>query len=62
MIMYVYIEAGLSSHGGPATGKVETGPAGRRLFWLGMAATVVITALITRLATNALRENVPIAK
>jgi uncharacterized membrane protein YdjX (TVP38/TMEM64 family) len=58
-IMYVYIGAGLRSLSDMAVGGVETGPTGRVLFWAGMAATVVVTVVVTRLARKALRDNMP---
>jgi len=58
-LMYVYFGAGLRSLADAATGNVETGSAGRIFFWFGMAATVVVTVFVTRIARNALKQAVP---
>ncbi|MHC4365123.1 MAG: TVP38/TMEM64 family protein [Planctomycetota bacterium] len=58
-VMYVYFGAGLRSLADAATGNVETGTAGRIFFWFGMAATIVVTVFVTRIARKALRQTVP---
>ena len=58
-VMYVYFGAGLRSLAQLAAGEVEKGPAQRIFFWFGLAATIVVTVFVTRLARNALREAVP---
>lgn len=58
-LMYVYFGAGLRSLADAAAGNVETGTAGRIFFWFGMAATVVVTVFVTRIARNALKQAVP---
>ena len=58
-LMYVYFGAGLRSLADVAAGKVETGSAGRILFWFGLAATVAVTVFVTRIARKAIREAVP---
>ncbi|MHC4646502.1 MAG: TVP38/TMEM64 family protein [Planctomycetota bacterium] len=58
-VMYVYFGAGLRSLADAAAGKVQTGAAGRIFFWFGMAAAVVVTLFITRVARKALKEAVP---
>ena len=58
-IMYVYFGAGLRSLADVAAGNVEQGTAGRVFFWLGLAATVIVTVFVTRVARNALRHAVP---
>ncbi|MHC4126429.1 MAG: TVP38/TMEM64 family protein, partial [Planctomycetota bacterium] len=61
-LMYVYFGAGLRSLADAAAGNVETGTAGRIFFWFGMAATVVVTVFVTRIARNALKQAVPETK
>lgn len=58
-VMYVYFGAGLRSLADVASGQVEKGAAGKIFFWLGLAATMVVTIFITRLARNALKQAVP---
>lgn len=55
-IMYVYFGAGLRSLADAATGGIETGTTGRIFFWFGMAATIIVTVFVTRLARKALKE------
>ncbi len=55
-VMYVYFGAGLRSLAELSTGQVETGRAGRVFFLAGLAATVVVTVFVTRLARKALDE------
>jgi len=57
-VMYVYFGAGLRSLADVATGDVETGAAGKIFFWFGMAATIVVTVFVTRLARKALKDAV----
>jgi len=58
-VMYVYFGAGLRSLAQLAAGEVERGPAQRLFFWFGMAATIVVTVFVTRLARKALKQAVP---
>lgn len=58
-IMYVYFGATLRSLADAAAGNVETGAAGKIFFWFGLAATIVVTVFVTRIARKALREAVP---
>jgi uncharacterized membrane protein YdjX (TVP38/TMEM64 family) len=58
-VMYVYFGAGLRSLADVAAGQVEKGTAGRIFFWLGLAATIVVTVFVTRVARNALKQAVP---
>lgn len=60
-LMYVYFGAGLRSLADVAAGNVEKGMAGRLFFWFGLAATIVVTVFVTRIARNALRQAVPSA-
>ena len=57
-IMYVYFGAGLRSLADIAAGKVETGPAGQIFFWFGMAATIAVTVIVTRIARKAIKAEV----
>ncbi|MFC1793510.1 hypothetical protein ACFL3Q_07990 [Planctomycetota bacterium] len=38
---------------------MENGAAGRLFFWLGLAATIVVTVFVTRVARDALKHAVP---
>jgi pyruvate/2-oxoglutarate dehydrogenase complex dihydrolipoamide dehydrogenase (E3) component/uncharacterized membrane protein YdjX (TVP38/TMEM64 family) len=58
-IMYVYFGAGLRSLADAVAGNVETGIAGKIFFWFGMAATVLVTVFVTRLARKALKQAAP---
>jgi hypothetical protein len=42
-----------------AAGKVEGGPARMVLFFVGLAATVIVTVYVTRLARQALKQAIP---
>ncbi|MBN2130557.1 MAG: TVP38/TMEM64 family protein [Sedimentisphaerales bacterium] len=55
-VMYVYFGAGLRSLAELAAGQVQQGPGRRIFFWFGMAATIVVTVFVTRLARKALKE------
>jgi uncharacterized membrane protein YdjX (TVP38/TMEM64 family) len=57
-VMYVYFGAGLRSLADVATGDVETGVASKIFFWFGMAATIVVTVFVTRVARKALKDAV----
>ncbi|MHC4570124.1 MAG: TVP38/TMEM64 family protein [Planctomycetota bacterium] len=57
-VMYVYFGAGLRSFAELAAGNVEKGTAGRLFFWFGLAATIVVTVFVTRIARNALKQAV----
>jgi len=58
-VMYVYFGAGMHSLADVAAGQVEKGAAGRIFFWFGLLATIVVTAFVTRIARNALKQAVP---
>lgn len=53
-ILYVYIGTLAADLGALVSGDIETGLAGRALFLVGFAATLVLTVLVTRRATRAL--------
>lgn len=55
-VMYVYLGSAAQSLAAAAAGKTEGGSGERWFFFLGLAATVVVTVFITRIARRALRE------
>ncbi|MBL7184925.1 MAG: TVP38/TMEM64 family protein [Phycisphaerae bacterium] len=57
-VMYVYFGAALGSFAELAAGNVEKGVAGRLFFWFGLAATIVVTVFVTRIARKALKQAV----
>jgi uncharacterized membrane protein YdjX (TVP38/TMEM64 family) len=61
-VMYVYLGSTVKELGDIAAGSVEGGPAQLVLFFVGLAATVVVTVYVTRLARRALRQAVPDAE
>src|SRR5712671_4151418 len=61
-VMYVYLGSTVKELAGVAAGNVEGGPARRVLFFVGLAATVIVTVYVTRLARQALRQAVPDAE
>jgi uncharacterized membrane protein YdjX (TVP38/TMEM64 family) len=59
MVMFVYVGAGLRSFAEVAAyarGEGQIPPVYRVFFWAGLAATVVVTAMLTRLARKVLRR------
>ena len=61
-VMYIYLGSTVKELADVAAGNVEGGPARRVLFFVGLAATVVVTVYVTRLARRALRQAVPEAE
>jgi uncharacterized membrane protein YdjX (TVP38/TMEM64 family) len=61
-VMYVYLGSTVKELADVAAGNVEGGPARLVLFFVGLAATVVVTVYVTRLARQALRQAVPDAQ
>jgi uncharacterized membrane protein YdjX (TVP38/TMEM64 family) len=61
-VMYVYLGSTVKELADVAAGHVEGGPAQRVLFFVGLAATIVVTLYVTRLARRALRQAVPDAQ
>jgi uncharacterized membrane protein YdjX (TVP38/TMEM64 family) len=63
-VMYVYLGSTVKELADIAAGNVEGegGPARLVLFFVGLAATVVVTVYVTRLARRALRQAVPDAE
>jgi uncharacterized membrane protein YdjX (TVP38/TMEM64 family) len=55
-LMYVYLGSAARSLTDAAAGKVEGGWAGQVFFWVGLAATIVVAAFVTRLARKSLKE------
>jgi uncharacterized membrane protein YdjX (TVP38/TMEM64 family) len=58
-VMYVYLGSTLKTLADLAAGKIEGGVAQTVLFGIGLAATIVVTVFVTRLARNALQQAVP---
>jgi uncharacterized membrane protein YdjX (TVP38/TMEM64 family) len=58
-VMYVYLGSTVTELADIAAGNVEGVPARLVLFFVGLAATVVVTVYVTRLARRALRQAVP---
>jgi uncharacterized membrane protein YdjX (TVP38/TMEM64 family) len=58
-VMYLYLGSTLKELSDLASGKVEGGVGQRVFFFAGLAATVVVTGYVTRLARKALRQAVP---
>lgn len=53
--MYVYLGSLVTSASQLASGQTrETGPLGSVLYWGGLAATLIVTIVITRIAKRAL--------
>ncbi len=59
-VMYVYLGTSLKSLTEVAAGEVEGGTAMNVLFYVGLAATVAVTLLVTRMAKRALRDAVEV--
>lgn len=55
-LMYVYFGSAARSLADVAAGKVEGGVAGQAFFWLGLAATIVVTVYVTRVARRSLES------
>lgn len=53
-LMYTYFGSAARSLADVAAGKVEGGAAGQAFFWLGLAATIVVTVFVTRVARKSL--------
>ena len=58
-VMYVYLGSTATELADIAAGNVEGGPGRLVLFFVGLAATVIVTVYVTRLARQALRQAVP---
>ncbi len=55
-LMYTYFGSAARSLADVAAGKVEGGVAGQVFFWVGLAATVLVTIFVTRLARQSLES------
>jgi uncharacterized membrane protein YdjX (TVP38/TMEM64 family) len=60
-VLYVYLGTTIRELADLAAGNVERTLAQRVFFWAGLAVTVFVTVLVTRLARNALRRAAPAA-
>ena len=58
-VMYVYLGSAARSLTEVAAGEVSGGGAQRVLFWVGLAATLIVVVLVTRIARKAVREALP---
>ncbi len=58
-VMYVYLGSALKQLGDLASGRVAWGTPQKVLFFAGLAATVVVTVYVTRIARQALARAVP---
>lgn len=54
--LYVYAGTAAASLTAALSGEVDTGTGGQVLLWFGLAATVAVTVLVTRLASRALER------
>jgi uncharacterized membrane protein YdjX (TVP38/TMEM64 family) len=55
-VLYVYAGSVAASLTAALSGRVETGRTGQVLLWVGLAATLCVTVLVTRLANRALQR------
>jgi uncharacterized membrane protein YdjX (TVP38/TMEM64 family) len=55
-VLYVYAGSAAANIAEALSGKVETGTAGRVLLFAGLAATVIVTVIVTRLAKRYLDQ------
>jgi uncharacterized membrane protein YdjX (TVP38/TMEM64 family) len=55
-LMYVYFGSAARSLADVAAGNVERGRADQVFFWFGLGATILVAALVTRVARKSLRE------
>jgi uncharacterized membrane protein YdjX (TVP38/TMEM64 family) len=58
-VLFVYLGSALHSLAEAASGHIEKSPAQRALFWLGLASAVLLSVILTRIATKALKEAAP---
>jgi uncharacterized membrane protein YdjX (TVP38/TMEM64 family) len=58
-LMYVYLGSLVANIADLVAGKVEQTPEQRVLFYVGLAATVVVTVYVTRVARRALQRAIP---
>lgn len=58
-VAYVYIGSGLRSLAEAAAGEVEGGWTGRIFFWGGLAVSLAVMVVVTRIAQKAMKHAVP---
>ncbi len=58
-LAYCYIGSGLRSLTEVAAGQTEAGWVQRAFFWGGLAATVIVVAVVTRIAQKAMKQSIP---
>jgi uncharacterized membrane protein YdjX (TVP38/TMEM64 family) len=58
-ILFCYLGSALHNLAEAASGHIEKTPAQRALFWLGLLSAVLLSVLLTRIATKALKEAAP---
>ena len=58
-VMFVYFGSAARSLAAVAAGQVEGGSAQRVFFWFGLAATVIVAVIVTRIARRALNQAIP---
>ena len=58
-VLYVYLGSLVKNVADLLAGKVEGGTGGRILFFVGLAATVIVTILVTRAAKKAVAKAIP---
>jgi uncharacterized membrane protein YdjX (TVP38/TMEM64 family) len=61
-VLYVYLGSTVREIADLAAGNLERTPAQTVFFWTGLAAAVLVTILVTRVARTALRQAVPAAE
>ena len=59
-LAYCYIGSGLRSLTEVAAGQTGGGWVQRVFFWGGLAATIIVVAIVTRIAQNAMKQAVPL--
>jgi uncharacterized membrane protein YdjX (TVP38/TMEM64 family) len=57
-VMYVYFGSALGSFAELASGSIKAGASQQIFFWIGLFATIVVVAVITRIATKAFKSAV----
>ncbi len=61
-IMYVFFGSAARSLTDVATGQIQPGPAQQVFFWVGLAATVIVVVLVTRIARKSLTQAVELSE
>lgn len=60
--MFTYLGSTLTNLAQVLSGEATDDPVTRYLYWGGLVATIVVTVVITRIATNALRKQVDLSE